>query len=81
MELAPAYGIQYPYLVTLDLTISEHFKVYNKKKFGLPESDRYDLTRSKWTDFYQKKEYSVFRFVFKAVVLIVSTRYVGHAPT
>ena len=49
----PVDGIQDHYLATLDLSTYEHLKLYNKAIFGLPESDWYDLTRSKWTDFYQ----------------------------
>ena len=48
---APVDGIQDPYLATLELSTYEQLKLYNKKISGLPESDRYDLTRSKWTDF------------------------------
>ena len=40
---APVDGLQDPYLDTL----------YNKAISGLPESNRCDLTRSKWKDFYQ----------------------------
>ena len=53
MAAEPAYGIQDPYLSTLDLSTYEHLKIYNKAFFGQPESDRYDLIRFKWTDFYQ----------------------------
>ena len=47
-------SLQYPYLATLYLNTSEHIKLYNKAINGLSESDRYDLTRSKWTDLYQE---------------------------
>ena len=50
---APDGGIQDRYLATLNLTTSEHLNIYNKAIIGLPESDRYDLTRSKWAVFYQ----------------------------
>ena len=46
-------GLQDPYLEVLYLATSEHLELYNKSIVGLPESDRYDLTRSKWTDFCQ----------------------------
>ena len=46
-------GLQDPYLVILNLSTSEHLKLYNNEHFRLPESDRYDLNRSKWTEFYQ----------------------------
>ena len=51
MAEAPADVIQDPYLATLNLTNSEHIKLYNKEIFGLPENDRYDLTSFKWTTF------------------------------
>ena len=51
MAAAPADGIQDPYLTTINLTNSEHLKLYHKAILGLPENDRYDLTSSKWTDF------------------------------
>ena len=41
------------YLATLNIYTSEHIKIYDKAIVGLPESERYDFTRSKWTDFYQ----------------------------
>ena len=48
-----ADGIHDPYLATLNMNTSEHLKLYNKAIIGLSQSDRYDLTRSKWTYFYQ----------------------------
>ena len=48
---APADGIQDPYLVTINLTTSENFKLYIKDIIGLHDSNRYGLTRSKWTGF------------------------------
>ena len=74
-------GIQYPYLPIIDLSTSEYLKIYNKEIVGLPESDRYDLNISKWTDFYQELEDAVSTFGFKSAVLIVTSIYVGHAPT
>ena len=50
---APVYELQDPYLPTSDLSTYEHLKLYNKEIVGIPESDRYDITRSGWTDFYQ----------------------------
>ena len=38
-------------MANLNWTASDHLKLYNKAIVGLPESERYDLTRSKWTDF------------------------------
>ena len=51
MSESPPNGIQDPYLTTLDLFTSKHLKIYNKAIVGLTESDRYDHTRSKWSDF------------------------------
>ena len=49
---ALADGIQDPYLAILYIYTSEHSNSYSKESFGLTESGRYYLTRSKWTDFY-----------------------------
>ena len=49
---AMADGLKDPYLVILNLITSEHLKIYNKEIIGLSNSDRYDLTRSKWNDLY-----------------------------
>ena len=78
---APADGIQDPYLAILNLTTSEYLKLYNKEIIELPESDRYDLTRSKWTDFYQELEVAVSKFQFTSAVKIFTLRYVNHSPT
>ena len=78
---APVDGLQDPYLETLYLSTSEHLKLYNKAIFGLPESDWYDLTRSKWTDFYQEFEDYISKFGFKPAVLILTARYSGHVST
>ena len=48
---------------------------------GLIESNGYDLTRSKWTDFYQELEDAVSKFGFKLSVLIATDTDEGHAPT
>ena len=45
--VAPADVIQDPYLAIINLSTSKNIKLYNKEIFGLPESDRYNLTRSK----------------------------------
>ena len=58
-------GSQDPYLATIDLSMSEQLYLYNKTIVGLPESDIYDLTRSKWTNFYQELEDAVSIFGFK----------------
>ena len=47
-----ADGLQDPYLDTLNMTTSNHLKLYNKGIVGLPENNRFDLTRSNLTDFY-----------------------------
>ena len=78
---APADGIQDPYLPIIDIYTSEHIKLYNKEIVGLIESNRYDLTRSKWTDFYQELENDVSIFGLNAAVLIVTSRYGVHVPT
>ena len=44
---APADGLQDPYLDILDIYTSEHLNLYNRAIVGIPESDRYDMTRSK----------------------------------
>ena len=49
----PVDRIHDPYLDIIELSKSEHLKLYNKTIFGLPEIDRYDFSRSKWTEFYQ----------------------------
>ena len=46
-------GLQDPYLAILDIYTSEHINIYKKLIVGPTESDRYDLTRSKLTEFYQ----------------------------
>ena len=46
-------GLQDSYLDTINISTSENLNFYNKAIVGIPESDRYDLTRSKWTVFYQ----------------------------
>ena len=43
--------------------------------------DKYDLTISKWTEFYQELDDSVSTFGFKVAILIVTARYTIHATT
>ena len=45
--------IQDLYPDTLGLYILEHLNIYNKKIVWIYGNDRYDLTSSKWNDFYQ----------------------------
>ena len=78
---APVDGLQDPYLSTLELSTSEYLKIYNKEIVGLPESDRYDLTISKWTEFCQELEDIVSTFVFKSEFLIAISIYAPHVPT
>ena len=78
---AASDGLQDTDLDILNISISRHTKLYNKKIVGLPESDRYYPTRSKWTDFYQELEDAVFTFGLKVAVFIVTDRGVHHAPT
>ena len=80
MARAPVEGIHDPYLAIIDINTPEHLKLCNKKIGGLPESDRYDLTRSKWTDFYRELEDSVFIFLFKAEFMIVTDRDLNQTP-
>ena len=54
MAEEPVNGNQDLYLATLDLTTLERLNLYNKAIVLLPESNRYDLTISKWTDFHQE---------------------------
>ena len=54
--------LQDPYLEMIYISTSEHLKIYKKESFGLPESDRYDLTRSKWNEFYQELDDAVSKF-------------------
>ena len=79
--MAAADSIQDPNLFILNISTSEHLKLYNKAIVGMSEIDRYDLTISKWTDFYQELEDAVFTFGFKAAVLVVTTRDGGHVTT
>ena len=79
--MAAANGIKEHYLATLNISTLEHLKIYNKESFGIPESDRYDPTISKWTGFYQELEDSVSTFGFKVAFSIVTARYGHHAPT
>ena len=78
---ATAEGLHKPYLAILDLSTSEHLKLYNKANFSLLESDRYYLTRSKWNEFYQELEDAVSIFGFKSAVIIVTDRYGVHITT
>ena len=62
---APVDDTRYPYLDNIYLSTSEQLKLYNKAVFGLPEIERYDLTRSKWNNSYQELEDAVSTFGFK----------------
>ena len=73
--------LQDPYLDALDITTLEHLNIYNNTIVGQPEGDRYDVTISKWTKFYQELEYDVLIFWFKAEILIVTSIYLNQAPT
>ena len=78
---ATSYRLQDPCLSTLNLATSKHLKLYNKAIVRLLERYRYDLTRSKWTDFYQELEDDVPKFLFKEVAMILTAIYVSHEPT
>ena len=79
--MAKTDEIQDPYLGILDLSTSEILKIYNKAIVGLPESDRFDLTRTKWTDFYQELEDDVSTFLLKVAVFFVTSIDGLYAPT
>ena len=49
-------ALQHPYLADLDLRTKEHLTLYSKAIAGLDESERYDLTKKDWLDFYQVLE-------------------------
>lgn len=57
---------QDPYLVTLNISNSEQLNIYNNANVELSNNDRYDLTISKCTDFYQELKDDVSTFVYKA---------------
>ena len=79
--MAAADELLHPYLVILNISTSEHLKLYNKAFLGLPESVRYDLTRSKWNDFYQELKNYASIFGFKVACFIVTARNGLHTPT
>ena len=79
--MAVVESFQDPYLLTLDLSTSENIKLYNKAIVGLSESEKYDLTISKWNDFYQKLEDDVSTLGLKAAVFIMTSRETLHATT
>ena len=51
--MAAADRLPEPILSILYLSTSEHLNIYINGIFGLQESDKYDLIRTKWVDFYQ----------------------------
>ena len=63
-----------PYIDILYISTLEHINIFNKAIAGLPENDKYDLTISKWTEFYQEFDDAVSTFVFKDAVLSVTAR-------
>ena len=73
--------MQDPYMDNLDLSTSEHLKLYDKAIFELPERDRYVHTKYEWTDLYQWLKDDVSIFWFKAAVFIVTFIYVIQVPT
>ena len=74
-------SLQDPYLDKLDLKTSENLKLYNKAINVISESDRYDLTRSKWTYFYQELEDDVFTFGYNSALQVVIERDPVNVPT
>ena len=81
MTASPIDGLQEIYLNTLNLNTLEYLKLYNKAIVYLSENNRYDLTRSTWTDFYQVLDDAVSKFRTKVVVYILRARDVSHLPT
>ena len=79
--MAETDSLQDPYLVTMDPKTSEHLNIFNKEITGLSESNRYDLTSSKWTDFYQDPENAVATFGFNVSVQVFTAIYPGNVPT
>ena len=79
--MASEDGLKDPYLTIINISTSKHLNLYNKAIVGLTEIDRYDLTRSKRTDFYQELEYDLSKFEFKAAVLFLPSRYGNHVHT
>ena len=74
-------SLQDPYLDKLDLKTSENLKLYNKEINVISESDRYDLTRSKWKYFYQELEDDVFTFGYNSALQVVIERDPVNVPT
>ena len=70
-----------PYMSNRYITTSDHLKLYKKAIVVLTKNDRYDLTRSKCTGFYQVLEDFVSTFGFKASVRIVADRNNTYMPT
>ena len=50
---ATCYRLQDPYLSNMNLSTPDQLNIYNKAIYRINENDRYDLTRSKGTHFYQ----------------------------
>ena len=59
---SPVDRIQYPYLDTLNNSSFENLNLYTNATVDITESERYDLTISKWNNVYQELEYIVSTF-------------------
>ena len=79
--MASEDGLKDPYLTIINISTSKHLNLYNKAIVGLTEIDRYDLTRSKRTDFYQELENDLSKIEFIAAVLFLPSRYGNHVHT
>ena len=76
-NMAAVFGVQDLYLTTLNLSTLEHLNIYNKLIViivMIPDNVRYVITRTKWTDFYQELEGSLYEFGLKLAVHIITVR-------
>ena len=78
---APSDRINDPYPVILYIYTAQHLKIYSKEISGLAESDRYDMTKYKWTEFDQELEDAVSTSRSKEAVMIFMVIYGVHIPT
>ena len=69
------------HLATIYLTTLEIIKLYNKATLEFPKKDRYDLTISKSTGFYQELEDAVSTFRPTTIAQVVTARDLNHTPS
>ena len=72
------HGFQDSYLDILNITASEHLNFYSKAIMRIPESSRYNPTRSKRTDFYYELGNAISTFGFNTSVQIFTEIYWRH---